>query len=77
MKCMLTTIDNPFDPFVNFDAWLQFDIEHGYDSCGKMMRFAKLESDMTEEEENIEIERAMDEFIGLDFTDTYAKAIKK
>jgi hypothetical protein len=74
---MLTTNDNPFDPFVNFDEWLQFDIANGYDSCGKMMRLAKLEPDMTEEEENIEIERAVDEMVKLDFTDTYAKAIKK
>ena len=75
--CMLTTNDNPFDPFVNFDEWFHYDIDHGYNSCGKMMRIAKLEPDMTDEEENIEVERAIDEFVKLDFTDTYSKAIKK
>lgn len=26
-KCMLTTIDNPFDPFEQFTSWLLFDEE--------------------------------------------------
>ena len=27
---MLTTIDNPFNPFIDFDDWLQFDEDKGY-----------------------------------------------
>ena len=26
-KCMLTTVDNPFDPFEQFTSWLLFDEE--------------------------------------------------
>ena len=29
-ECMLTTIDNPFDPFEQFDEWLMFDKQKGY-----------------------------------------------
>ena len=28
----LTTIDNPFDPFTEFDQWILFDKDKGYDS---------------------------------------------
>ena len=28
--CMLTTIDNPFDPFEQFTSWMLFDKEKGY-----------------------------------------------
>lgn len=26
-KCMLTTVDNPFDPFEQFTSWFMFDEE--------------------------------------------------
>ena len=75
--CMLTTNDNPYNPFKDFDSWFMFDVEKGYNSCGRMMRLAKLEPDMTQEEENLEVERAIDEIIKLDITDTYRKVIKE
>lgn len=75
--CMLTTIDNPFNPFKDFVSWFMFDIEKGYNSCGRMMRLAHLEPDMTQEEENLEVERAIDEIIKLDITDTYKKVVKE
>ena len=32
----ITTIDNPFDPFDEFDKWFDFDIEKGYYTCNKL-----------------------------------------
>ena len=29
-ECALTTIDNPYNPFTQFDDWFMFDIEHNY-----------------------------------------------
>ena len=74
--CMLSTNDNPHNPFKDFDSWHMYDIEKGYNSSGRMMRIAKLAPDMTEEEENIEIERAIDEIVKYDITDTYCKVVK-
>ena len=76
-NCMLTTVDNPFDPFDDFTSWFLFDIEKGYDSCGKVMRIAKLSDDLTEKEEDVEIERAIDEIIKYDPLDVYKKVTKK
>ena len=75
--CMLTTVDNPFNPFTDFHSWFMFDIEKGYNSCGRMMRIAKLEPDMTQEEENLEVERAIDVIVMHDVTDTYKKIVKE
>ena len=75
--CMLTTIDNPYDPFEQFAAWFMFDTEKGYNSHGRLMRIANISDDMTQKEENEEIERAIDEIIKYDFTNTYKKAVKK
>lgn len=75
--CMVTTNDNPFNPFKDFDSWLMFDIEHGYNSWGRVMRLAHIEPDMTQEEENLEVERAIDELVKIDITDTYKKIINE
>lgn len=72
-ECMLTTIDNPFDPFTQFDSWFQFDIEKGYYSCARLARIAKLSDDLSDKETDEEIERAIDEIIKYDFMNVYKK----
>ena len=71
--CMLTTIDNPFDPFNQFDSWFQFDIEKGCNSCSRLARIAKLSDDLSDKETDEEIERAIDEIIKYDFLNIYKK----
>lgn len=73
-KTMLTTVDNPFDPFTNFDKWFMYDCEKGYYSCAYLARIARTSDAMTEEENDEEIERAIDEIISNDFRDIYMKA---
>lgn len=70
---MLTTIDNPFDPFEQFTSWFLFDVEKGYNSSSRLARIAKLSDEMTEKEVNEEIERAIDEIIQYDFMNIYKK----
>lgn len=71
--CALTTFDNPFDPFTQFDSWFLFDTEKGYYSCSRLARVAKLSDDMSEQETNDEIERAIDEIVKYDFMNVYKK----
>ena len=73
---MLSTIDNPFNPFEDYSSWLMFDKEKGYDSAERLMRIAKLSDDMTQKEENEEIERAIDEIIKYDILNVYVKVSK-
>lgn len=74
--CMLSTIDNPFNPFEDYSSWLMFDKEKGYDSAERLMRIAKVTDDMTQKEENEEIERAIDEIIKYDILNVYVKVSK-
>lgn len=74
-KVMLTTVDNPFDPFEEFNSWFMFDIQKGYNSCAYLARIAKISDQLTDEENSEEIERAIDEIIKYDFTKNYKKVI--
>lgn len=74
---MLTTIDNPFDPFNDYDNWLRYDEEKGYNTCGYLARIAKVTDDMSLKEEDQEIERACDEIIDLNPLGIYRKVKKE
>jgi hypothetical protein len=71
--CALTTVDNPFDPIDEFDSWFDFDMDKGYNSCAYLDRIAKTSNELTEQENQDEIESAIDEIIKLDFMNIYRK----
>lgn len=73
MKVMLTTIDNPYNPFEDFKNWFLFDVEHGYNSCSYLARITRTSDQFTEKENNEELERAIDEIIAHDFMNIYIK----
>lgn len=72
-RCALTTIDNPFNPLTEFDKWNLFDIEKGYYSCQYLARIARTSDQLSDYENSLEIERAIDEIIKLDFRKIYKK----
>ena len=74
---MLTTFDNPYNPFTHFDQWLMFDIEKGYNTCGRLARIANTTDELTEQETTQEINRAIDEIIKYDFMNIYKRVSKE
>lgn len=74
--CMLTTVDNPYDPSENFGDWYRWDCDHGYNTCGMLARFQYTSDQFTDEENNYEIERAIDTIIKNDPLNRWKK-IKK
>ena len=73
MAVMLSTIDNPYDPFDNFSSWYMYDVDSGYNSCAYLARIAKTSEQFTDTENDEEIERAIDEIIRYDFRNIYVK----
>ena len=69
----LTTKDNPFDPFNQFDEWFQFDVSHNYNCCGLIDRIAKVSDEMTPKEYNEAIAAAIAEIIQFDPLDIYCR----
>ena len=75
-ECMLTTFDNPFDPFEDFISWFLYDVEKGYNTCSYIARIVTEDDSATEKETKEEIERAIDEIIKYDFMNIYKKVTK-
>ena len=66
-KFALTTIDNPFNPFNDFSSWYLFDESKGYKSSELLARFARTSDQLSDEENDLEIERAINKIIADDF----------
>ena len=73
---MLSTIDNPYNPFDNFDEWYAYDLRKGHNTCGLLGRIAKTSNELSEADNDLAIEQAIDEIIRLDPTCKYIKVKK-
>lgn len=72
-KCALTTTDNPYDPFTQFDAWFRFDEDKGYHSCAYLARIARTSDQLSAVENEQEIERAIDDIVKYNPLGIYKK----
>ena len=73
MSAMLSTIDNPYNPFHEFDKWYNFDVAKGYNSCAYLSRIAMTSDEFPENLNNIEIERAIDEIVEININGMFIK----
>lgn len=76
MVVALTTVDNPFNPLTQFDDWFSYDTMKGYNSCGYLARVARTSPDVAPIENELAIERAVDEIIRFDPFGIYRKVIE-
>lgn len=52
---MISTTDNPFNPFDDFEHWKSFDDTHGHNSLAILARLAKCSDGLTPKENSREI----------------------
>lgn len=71
----LTTMDNPFHPVDERDAWEQYDLDHGYCTDAYLARVSGFSDDMTEAEIRRLENSAMDDIIRLDLECHYKKIL--
>lgn len=70
---MLTTVDNPYNPFTQWDLWYNFDKNQGYDSCGYLDRVSATSDGFSEVENQRELNRAIDWIVKNDPFNMYRK----
>ena len=60
---MLTTVDNPFDPFTQWDEWFMWDQTAGYHTPGLLARVARTSDELSEADQHLAIQQAIDEVV--------------
>lgn len=73
LKTMLTTIDNPHDPFDEFMQWYQWDAMSGYNTPSFLARVLATSYDLSEIDQQIAIEQAIDEIVRENVLGVYRK----
>ena len=68
---MLTTIDNPYNPFTQFDEWYAFDVQKGYHTCAYIARVALTSNELSDEDEALAIGEAMRSILTTNVTGNY------
>lgn len=63
IETMLTTFDNPHDPFEDFPAWYSFDQRHGYNTLGLLARLAAVSPEISDADYDAEVDSVIESII--------------
>jgi hypothetical protein len=73
VEYMLTTIDNPFDPFTQYDDWFAWDFRAGYHTPGALARQVISSDDLSDADQRDAINQAVDEMVDENVLGVYKK----
>jgi hypothetical protein len=62
-SAMLTTEDNPYNPFTEFDQWYAFDTQVGHHTLALLGRVCITSDELSELDQSRAIDHAMDEIV--------------
>ena len=75
-ETMLTTIDNPYDPFTQYEEWNAFDMGKGYNTNSYLARVTTTSNDLSEADEALAIDDAIDEIVSINVRGIYKKVTR-
>ncbi len=76
-KSFVTTLDNPFNYFTQFDDWYAFDTQKGYNTCSYVARIALTSTEMSESDYEMAVNYAVDEILRMNILGIYKRVIEK
>lgn len=76
VESMLTTIDNPYDPFTQFDEWFAWDTRAGYHTLNLLARVARTSPDLSEADLAQAEEDAIDEIVLYNVSGVHRKVVR-
>jgi len=70
---MLTTSDNPYNPFTEFDQWHSWDQAAGYNTAAYLARVVRTSDELSEADQSLALEQAIDEIVRENILGLYVK----
>lgn len=70
---MLTTSDNPYNPYKDWDQWYAFDVAAGYHTSAYLARIVKTSHDLSEEDQDLAIAQGIDDILELNLSGKHIK----
>ena len=67
-ELMLSTSDNPYNPFTQFREWYAFDVANGYNTCSYLARVCELSENVCDRETRLSINDAIEEALMFNLT---------
>jgi hypothetical protein len=77
IEAMLTTYDNPYDPFDDYDLWYAWDLKAGYGTASMLARIAVVSDETSDADQARAIELAIDELVELNVTGMFRKVTRE
>lgn len=76
-RVMLTTVDNPFDPFTQFEEWYAWDEAAGYHTTAFLARVVITSEELSEYDQRIAYEQGVDEIIRENVSGMHQRVYEK
>jgi hypothetical protein len=73
LESMLSTIDNPYDPFDDYNKWYAFDAHMGYHSPSLLARCTVLSDEQSDVDQSLAIENAIEEIVTQNVSGVHVK----
>jgi len=77
IESMLTTKDNPYNPFEQYDEWFRWDAAKGYHTPSYLARLVAQGHELSEQDQKFAIEIVIEEIVSNDVTDNYKRVTRE
>jgi hypothetical protein len=74
---MLTTTDNPYNPFTHYREWYNWDTSMGYHSAAYLARVTITSDELSQADQDLAIEQAIDEILTENPLPMYKKVTRE
>jgi hypothetical protein len=70
---LLSTSDNPWDPWKDWDQWLAFDMQAGHHTLSYLARITVSSDELSQADQDLAVALAIDEIVRLNINGLYIK----
>lgn len=71
---LLTTVDNPWNPWVSYDEWYAYDSAKGHNTLNLLARITNVSLDLPDSARDFAIRQAMKEIVDLNVSGMHTVA---